>query len=210
MMPLDAAQVSRFVEAARSDRYHALFDLAVSTGMRRSALGSGPGALDAMAAGMGGAGAGRRGARLLAAMALFGCGEAPSPTWLVVITLDTTRADALGAYGQALPVTPRIDAMAADGALRRVARPFRVLPHATLFTGRAPTHVPLGFGYRLRTARGPWPVLGERGVATQRRSPRGARSGQGLAQGSRRTPSDADRRARAVDRRDLSPSSGAG
>jgi hypothetical protein len=32
---------------------------------------------------------------------------------VILITLDTTRADALGAYGQVLPTTPGIDRMAA-------------------------------------------------------------------------------------------------
>jgi hypothetical protein len=42
---------------------------------------------------------------------------ASGPLNVLVVTLDTTRADTLGAYGQSLPVSPRIDAMAADGAL---------------------------------------------------------------------------------------------
>jgi arylsulfatase A-like enzyme len=63
------------------------------------------------------------------------------PPNLIVITLDTTRADALGAYGQTLPTTPRIDRMAQEGVLFEdvVAPSPNTLPsHATLFTGKQP------------------------------------------------------------------------
>ncbi len=36
---------------------------------------------------------------------------------LVLITLDTTRADALGSYGQIMPTSPQIDRMAREGVL---------------------------------------------------------------------------------------------
>jgi len=76
------------------------------------------------------------------------------PRNLVVITLDTTRADSLGAYGQALPVTPRMDAMAAEGVLFEhvmSSTPSTLPAHATLFTGRQPySHgVRSNIGYRL-------------------------------------------------------------
>jgi len=60
---------------------------------------------------------------------------------LVLITLDTTRADALGAYGQPLPTSPRIDRMATEGVLFEQAitsSPETLPSHATLFTGRQP------------------------------------------------------------------------
>jgi len=62
---------------------------------------------------------------------------------IVVITLDTTRADFLGAYGGGLGVTPRLDALAEQGALfeRAYAPMPQTLPsHATLFTGLMPRH----------------------------------------------------------------------
>jgi len=68
------------------------------------------------------------------------CSPAP-PDRIVVITLDTTRADALGAYGQPDPTSPRIDAMAADGLLLEQAvssAPSTLPSHATLFTGKQP------------------------------------------------------------------------
>jgi arylsulfatase A-like enzyme len=79
------------------------------------------------------------------------------PLNVLVVTLDTTRADALGAYGQSLPVSPRIDAMAADGVLfeQAVASVPSTLPsHSTLFTGKQPyAHgVRSNGGYRLSDA----------------------------------------------------------
>lgn len=62
---------------------------------------------------------------------------------VVLITLDTTRADRLGAYGHALARTDAIDALAAKGL--RFDHAYSVLPltipaHATLFTGLFPFH----------------------------------------------------------------------
>ncbi|MDJ0852659.1 MAG: sulfatase-like hydrolase/transferase [Myxococcota bacterium] len=69
--------------------------------------------------------------------------EEPGPRdWnVVVLTLDTTRADALGVYGQPLPVTPRIDGMAREGLVFEQvasASPSTLPSHATLFTGKDP------------------------------------------------------------------------
>lgn len=90
---------------------------------------------------------------LLAASFLLACGAGP-PDRIVVITLDTTRADALGAYGQSDPSSPVIDAMAADGLLFEQAvtsAPSTLPAHATLFTGKQPyAHgVRSNSGYRL-------------------------------------------------------------
>jgi arylsulfatase A-like enzyme/Flp pilus assembly protein TadD len=130
-------------------------------------------------------------ALLLAALAACGGEEEPAaPSRLVVITLDTTRADALGAYGQPLPVTPRIDAMAAEGTLFEqvsASVPSTLPSHATLFTGREPfAHgVRSNFGYRLPdSAETLAEILRARGFATRAEvaAPVLA-SGQGLAQG---------------------------
>ncbi len=91
---------------------------------------------------------------LLTWLGSLACGGEVVPLSVVIITLDTTRADALGAYGQPLPSSPRIDAMAAGGTLfeQVVASTPSTLPsHATLFTGRQPySHgVRSNFGYRL-------------------------------------------------------------
>jgi arylsulfatase A-like enzyme len=63
------------------------------------------------------------------------------PTNVLLITLDTTRADALGAYGQALPSSPNIDRLAREGVVFEqtiVSNPETLPSHASLFTGRFP------------------------------------------------------------------------
>jgi arylsulfatase A-like enzyme len=92
----------------------------------------------------------RRGWSLVAAACLaLGCGEGAlrearrsDPRLnVVVVTLDTTRADALGSYGQPLEVTPHIDAAAAEGLVFEQVRsssPSTLPSHATLFTGQQP------------------------------------------------------------------------
>lgn len=65
---------------------------------------------------------------------------APRPDVLLV-TVDTLRADRIGAYGDALAHTPALDALAARGALFREAHAVATttLPsHASLLTGRWP------------------------------------------------------------------------
>ncbi len=64
-----------------------------------------------------------------------------APPTLLLLTLDTTRADALGAYGAPASATPVLDRLAADGV--RFARAFTHAPstqsaHASLFTGLDP------------------------------------------------------------------------
>ena len=68
-------------------------------------------------------------------------GDEPRPN-VVLITLDTTRADHLGAYGHRRPTSPRIDALAAEATLYVNARSTSgwTLPaHASIFTGKFPT-----------------------------------------------------------------------
>ncbi len=63
------------------------------------------------------------------------------PTSVVLITLDTVRADALGIHGQPRPTTPRIDRMAHEGAYfeyAMTAAPHTLAAHASLFTGLYP------------------------------------------------------------------------
>jgi arylsulfatase A-like enzyme/Tfp pilus assembly protein PilF len=58
---------------------------------------------------------------------------------VVLITLDTTRADALGSYGQRRPITPNLDRLAAEGTQFQQcvsSAPSTVPSHATLFTAR--------------------------------------------------------------------------
>jgi arylsulfatase A-like enzyme/Flp pilus assembly protein TadD len=60
---------------------------------------------------------------------------------LVVVTLDTTRADRLGVYGRTNAGTPNLDALAQDGVLfehASTAAPITLPAHSTIFTGRFP------------------------------------------------------------------------
>ena len=91
-------------------------------------------------------------AALVAGIASVACerhtpaGEPPSDeparaANLLLITLDTTRADALGVYGQALPATPRLDRLAGEGVVFLdcvTSSPSTLPSHATLLTGRQP------------------------------------------------------------------------
>jgi len=60
---------------------------------------------------------------------------------LIVITLDTTRADALGVYGANQPTSPAIDRMAGSGALftnALASSPMTLPSHSTIFSGLYP------------------------------------------------------------------------
>ena len=60
---------------------------------------------------------------------------------LLLITLDTTRADRLGAYGASAKSTPAFDRIAHEGVLFRhavTAVPLTLPSHATMFTARYP------------------------------------------------------------------------
>lgn len=81
----------------------------------------------------------------VAAGAVTGCGGRgagpPARPNVLLITLDTTRADRLGSYGYAAAATPRLDALAGGGV--RFARALSPVPltlpaHASLMTGRYP------------------------------------------------------------------------
>jgi arylsulfatase A-like enzyme len=60
---------------------------------------------------------------------------------VLILTLDTTRADQLGAYGCAGADTPNIDRLASEGVLfeqAESAAPLTLPAHSSLFTGRFP------------------------------------------------------------------------
>ena len=85
-------------------------------------------------------------ASLLLSLAACGGDPAPPPPAarrpnVLLITLDTTRADALGAYGNTNPTTPNLDAFARSAA--RFTRASTVTPltipaHSSIFTGLLP------------------------------------------------------------------------
>ncbi len=72
---------------------------------------------------------------------------------LVLITVDTLRADHLGAYGDTRTGTPAFDALAAEGLVFervRTAAPITTPALGTLMTGRLPrNHAALNNGYDL-------------------------------------------------------------
>lgn len=123
--------------------------------MKRTEADREPGALCADARALGQEGSPRsmkmRGRALAAAAALVlacacsrGTGSPGAPSAarnLVLITVDTLRADRVGAYGHAAARTPTFDALAARGT--RFQRAFAPAPitltsHASLLTGRYP------------------------------------------------------------------------
>jgi arylsulfatase A-like enzyme len=78
---------------------------------------------------------------LLIPTLLTACGAAPRPRNVVLVTLDTTRADRLPAYGFAGVETPALDRLAMTGAVFEqtfAAAPLTLPSHATIFTGLYP------------------------------------------------------------------------
>jgi arylsulfatase A-like enzyme len=87
-----------------------------------------------------------RGLWLLVAVAMVlsgACGGSRRPASILLVTLDTTRADRIGCYGRADAGTPALDALAVRGArFERACTPVPItLPaHASLLTGSYPPH----------------------------------------------------------------------
>ena len=52
---------------------------------------------------------------LALALSLGGCGEGAAPRIVVLVSIDTLRADHLGLYGYARKTSPVLDALAAQG-----------------------------------------------------------------------------------------------
>jgi len=68
-------------------------------------------------------------------------GVAPSDLNVIVITMDTTRADRLGPYGFAGIQTPNLDRLAREGVVfeqAATAAPLTLPAHSSLFTGKFP------------------------------------------------------------------------
>ena len=111
-------------------------------------------------------------ALVLSALLAEGCGSPPRPRNLIVITLDTMRADRLPPYGFRGVVTPALDRLAAEGALFEqsfAAVPMTLPSHATLFTGMYPPRLgvrdnsgaPLSADFQTLAE-----ILGARGLTT--------------------------------------------
>jgi arylsulfatase A-like enzyme len=90
----------------------------------------------------------RSGASLLTAcLVLAGCrgdeGSAPPPRNILLLSIDTLRADHLGCYGYARHTSPNLDALAARGVLFEqvvAPAPWTMPSHASLLTGVYPRH----------------------------------------------------------------------
>src|SRR5262245_44537424 len=68
-------------------------------------------------------------------------GMSPADVNLVIVTLDTTRADRFGCYGYKEIATPRLDELARHGTLFEQAHapvPLTLPSHSSLFTGKYP------------------------------------------------------------------------
>lgn len=77
----------------------------------------------------------------LVLLLLCGCGGDREPMNLVLVTLDTTRADRIGCYGAEQARTPTLDGLAASGLLFEQALapyPLTLPSHASMLTGRYP------------------------------------------------------------------------
>jgi arylsulfatase A-like enzyme len=73
-----------------------------------------------------------------------GCGPAPKPANILLITLDTQRADHISAYNPSRAATPNIDFLAREGVLFKNAYsliPITVPSHASLFFSEPPHRI---------------------------------------------------------------------
>jgi len=137
---------------------------------------------------------------LLSALVFAGCGQPDRPPNVVLITLDTTRADHLSLYGYAGDTSPNLDRFALDSVVYEHAyatSSWTLASHASLFTGLLPMQhgaqsVPEGpnrvLGYGVRPLAAEFSTLAERlGEAGFRRAAIVAgpalRSELGVAQG---------------------------
>src|SRR6266851_2353991 len=87
---------------------------------------------------------------LLLVLSLAAQAEAPN---IILITVDTTRADRMGFLGSKLNATPNLDALAKQGVVFEQAysqAPLTPVSHATIFTGTYPQfHTVTDFGHPL-------------------------------------------------------------
>src|SRR5271163_339175 len=108
---------------------------------------------------------------LICAIFLAASALAAAPPNVIVITLDTTRADRMGFLGSILGLTPNLDALASESAIfvRAYAQaPLTVPSHASILTGTYPQfnqvsdfQVPLGDDLPYAPS-----ILGEHGYLT--------------------------------------------
>ena len=84
---------------------------------------------------------------LIGWLLLSGCSRGRDPS-ILLLTLDTTRADHIGCYGGALSRTPHLDALAEEGIRFEHAycqAPITIPSHASMLTAQYPrTHGAMG------------------------------------------------------------------
>ena len=93
---------------------------------------------------------------------------APARPSVLLVTLDTTRADRLGCYGSTRGATPRIDAIAKEGTvfLRAVSpAPLTLVSHASLMTGLEPRRHGVRDNESFRLGPGPATLAARLGAA---------------------------------------------
>lgn len=74
-------------------------------------------------------------------LALMACRPAPPPPNVLLISIDTLRADVVGAYGNRAGASPTLDALASEGVLfdrAYTVTPLTIPAHSSLFTGKYP------------------------------------------------------------------------
>jgi len=112
------------------------------------------------------------GVLLVAGLVAMHCARrSPAPLNLLVITIDTLRADRLGCYGCDRPTTPHIDRLAGEGVqFTRVCcqAPLTLPSHCSIFTSRYTlSHGSLGHAYPLNeNVRTLAEIARSRGMAT--------------------------------------------
>ncbi len=80
---------------------------------------------------------------IVAPLWMIGCGQGKKDMNVLVISMDTTRADRIGAYGYQEARTPNIDALAGNGILFQdtiTPAPLTLPAHCSLFTGTIPLY----------------------------------------------------------------------
>ena len=97
------------------------------------------------------------------ALALLACsGGVSSPPSIVLITIDTLRADRLSSYGYPVPTSPNLDRLAARGIRfeRALAPSSSTAPtHASIFTGQLPSSHSVGAFNSQFALDDEWPTL---------------------------------------------------
>lgn len=97
------------------------------------------------------------------AFGLSSCAAPGPPPNIILVSIDTLRADHLGSYGYERATSPILDALAADGVLFETAlapAPWTFPSHAAMFSGSHPLEI--GIDNSLRTIPDEVPLLAER------------------------------------------------